>query len=572
MAATRSPRTRQVADLSPEVEWYLEQRGYTLPDWCRPKFRSPEPRNVKGAEFHPDRVDRVIAALRCLRHTQGKWRGQPLEPSAWQVAYVIAPVFGWVRWDAAADDYVRIIRTLYVDIPRKGGKTTLSSGLALYLCFADGEGGAQVYAAAASKDQASKCFDPAALIVRHSPEMKEAGVRPLRTQIRRDADGSYFAVASSLGDLLHGANPHGAVIDELHVHKNPDVVDALESGTGARQQPLIIIITTPDDGRQGTVYANKREYAEKLCRRVLKDESTYAVIFGAEETDDPFVEATWMKANPGYGVTPTKAFLESEARKAQNNPVDLARFKRLHLGLRTKQETKYVEIPVWDRNAGMVDEAALKGCTVFGGLDLASTSDLCSLCWDFPADDGSHDVLWRHWCPETAYDKLNERTAGAAAVWRREGWLTVTPGDVADYDYIRAQINRDREAFAVQAIGFDRWNASQLVNDLMADEAPMVQVGQGFASMSAPLKQINHLLLEGTAKAPRYRHGANPLMRWQIDNLAVGMDPAGNVKPDKKRSGDKIDGISAAVNAMAMAMTVEAPKRSKYETDDLLVV
>ena len=190
----------------------------------------------------------------------------------------------------------------------------------------------------------------------------------------------------------------------------------------------------------------------------------------------------------------------------------------------------------------------------------------------FPDEDGGYDVVWRHWVPEDAFRRLNERTAGAARVWRREGWLHVTPGDVADYEYIRAQINRDRERFNVAAIGYDRWNASQLVNDLTNDEAPMVQLGQGYASMSAPLKQIKHLLLEGTTDAPRYRHGGNPVMRWQTDNLAVAMDAAGNVKPDKSKAGDKIDGWSAAVDAMAMALAAEPPGRSAYEDDDLMVV
>ncbi len=224
---------------------------------------------------------------------------------------------------------------------------------------------------------------------------------------------------------------------------------------------------------------------------------------------------------------------------------------------------------MWQRNGseGMHDELELEGTTAYGGLDLASTSDLCSLNWTFPQEDGSFKVLWRHWVPEAAFDVLNARTAKEAEVWRREGWLTVTPGDVADYDYIHEQINDDREAFNVVAIGYDRWNGSQLVNDLVGDGAPMVSVGQGYRSMSPPLKQIKHLLLSGTKAAPQYRHGNNPLMLWQVDNLAVAQDAAGNVKPDKERSGDKIDGFSAATTAMAMAMTAEPERRSAYEDD-----
>jgi phage terminase large subunit-like protein len=243
---------------------------------------------------------------------------------------------------------------------------------------------------------------------------------------------------------------------------------------------------------------------------------------------------------------------------------------RLHLGVRTKQTTRFIMLDVWDRNAGFVDEQSLHG-QAFGGIDLASTSDLCSLCWLLPDGTGGYDVLWRHWCPERAYEAIVRRTAREAEVWRREGVLTVTSGDVADYGFIRAQINRDRERFDVGLVGFDPWNSSQLVNDLTDDGLPMVQVRQGFASMSAPLKQIGHVLAEGTAERPRFRHGGNPLMRWQTDNLAVATDAAGNVKPDKSTSGDKIDGWSAAVTAMSAAMSAE-PQSSAYDDGHGLVI
>ena len=564
-------RSRPSADLSPEVEWYLADRGYRLPAWCRPAIRTPEPRTVRGAVFDPARVDRVIAALRCLRHTQGKWAGRPLEPDAWQVAHVLAPVFGWVRRD---DDgvWVRIIRNAYVDVPRKAGKTTLSSGLALYLAFADGEPGAQVLAVAASERQARRCFDPAAQLTKASPQLREAGVRALKSRIVQEASGSYFEVAASVGDLLHGANVHGAVIDELHVHKTPDVVDAVESGTGARAQPLIVTITTADDGRPGTVYAHKREYVERLARRVFRDPSQYGVVFAADRDDDPFAEETWRKANPGYGVSPTRQFLVDEAAKAKQNPVNLARYQRLHLGVRTKQETKYIELPVWDRNRGMVDQAQLAGRRAYGGLDLASTSDLTALCWLFPDGDGGYDALWRLWTPQANLRRLDERTAGAASAWAREGHLILTPGDVTDYGHVRSQIQRDLAVFSVVEIAYDPWNAFQLVTDLQGDGAPMVTMRQGFASLSPPTKELDRLLRQGTPQAPMVRHGGHPVLRWMVDNLAVATDPAGNVKPDRKRSADKIDGVAALVMALARAMVAPAPRRSAYEDQGLEVV
>jgi phage terminase large subunit-like protein len=558
------------AGLSAEVLWYLESRGYDVPE-CIPAIRTPEPSGHPGVVFDPARVDKVIAALRCLRHTQGKWAGRPLVPDAWQVAYILAPVFGWVRKD---DDgrYVRVIRTVYIDVPRKAGKTTLLSGLLLVLAFADGEQGAQVLAVAASEKQARHCFDPAAQLARSSPELKAAGIKALNSRIVQQSSGSYFAVAASVGDLLHGANVHAAGVDELHVHKSPDVVDAVESGTGARAQPLVITITTADDGRPDSVYAHKRDYIERLARGTIKQASVYGVVFAADRDDDPFAEATWRKANPGYSISPTRAFLADEAEKAKQNPVNLARFLRLHLGLRTKQETKFFDLSVWDRNAGLVNEEKLRRRRAFGGLDLASTSDLTALCWLFPADDAAngYDAIWRLWTPEANLRRLNDRTAGAATLWVRQGYLKLTPGEVTDYGYVRAQIGKDMAKFKVEEVAYDPWNASQLVTDLTDDGAPMVTVRQGYASLSPPMKQVSRLLLEGTPERPLIRHGGNPALRWMVDNIAVAMDPAGNVKPDRARSADKIDGVAALVTAMARAMAAGKPRRSAYEDDDEL--
>lgn len=551
------------------MAWYLDARGIALPD-CPPLIKTPEPAG-EGVRFDPARVDRVLRVFGLLRHTQGKWAGRALTPDPWQVAYILAPVFGWVRLNDDGD-WVRVIRRVYVELPRKNGKTTTAGGVATYLMAADGEAGAQVYAVAAAKDQARYCFDPVKALAERSPALAPY-VKPLASRIIHQPSGSYFAVVSKVADLLHGANIHGAVIDELHVHASPDLVETVETGTGSRTQPLVLIITTADDGRQDTIYARRRLYVERLARGVLTDPGLYGVVWAAGRDDDPFAESTWRKANPGYGVSPSKDYLREAANEARNSPADLAKFLRLHLGRRTKQETKYLELAEWDRNVAQVDEAAMAGRRAWGGLDLASTSDLIALCWEFPDDErGGSELLWRHWVPERGFERLNDRTAGEAEVWRRDGWLTVTPGDVADYDYIREQINRDREAFQVAEIGFDPWNSTQLVNDLMADEAPMVTVRQGFASMSAPTKDWQRRVLEGTADMPMERHGGNPLVRWQIDCFAVAMDPAGNVKPDKAAAGDKIDGIVARIIARSRAMVRTPERRSAYEDNGLDVV
>src|SRR3989440_1902691 len=353
-------RTRSVDPrLSEEVRWYLCERGIPLPT-CPPIHLTADAGQVRGAVFDPARVDRVLKALSLLRHTQGKWAGKPLKPDPWQVAYIIAPTFGWVC-ENDDGDMVRVVRSLYVDVPRKNGKTSLSGGLAVYLACADDEPGAQVYAVAAGKEQARFCFDPIRALAEKSPHLAPY-VRPTASRVVHVPTSSYFAVVSSIADLLHGANVHGAIIDELHVHKTPDVVEAVETGTGSRRQPLVITITTADDGRQATIYARKRERIEPLARCAIIDPSVHGVVWAADptaESYDPFEEATWARANPGYGVSPTREYLRAAAAEAQQSPAQLAIFLRLHLGIRTKQQTRYLELAEWDASQVELEESAL---------------------------------------------------------------------------------------------------------------------------------------------------------------------------------------------------------------------
>jgi phage terminase large subunit-like protein len=577
---TRSPATAPSspwaeADLdwlkiSPEVAWYMESRGFAVPD-CPPAIKTPEPREVPGARFDPERVDVVLAAFRQLRHTKGRFAGQRFEPDPWQMAYLIAPPFGWVAKSPDTKDWARIITACYFDMPRKNGKSTTVGGFGIYLTAADGEQGAQVLAAATTEKQARFVFDPIRLLVNRSPGLKRH-MRALQSKITHAASGSYFQPIANAGDAQHGADIHGGIVDELHLHKDMALIEALETGTGSRIQPMLVFITTADAGKRHTPYDEKRSRVEKLARGVLKDPTMYGVVFAADKDDDPFIEATWRKANPGYGISPTKRYMADAAKKAAENPVELARFKRLHLGLRTKQETRYIEVEEWDANASIVDVSRLKGRKCFGGLDLGSTSDLTALAWVFP-DADAFDVLVRCWAPEDSIEYLDDRTANAASAWVKAGWLTTTPGNVTDYDFIEAQIGRDRDEFLVQEIAYDRWNAQQLVNNLTTDGAPMITMGQGFASMSAPTKDLQRLIRigakldeAGAPVKPLIRHGGNPLMRWMVDNFAAAMDPAGNVKPDKANAGDKIDGVVALIMAMSRALAAKEQEfKSAYE-------
>ncbi|WP_254646387.1 terminase large subunit [Streptomyces sp. GbtcB6] len=557
--------------ISAEVAWYMASRGIPLPD-CPPLFQTPSPGEAPGALFDPARVDKVVNAFSKLRHTKGQWAGQPLKPDPWQVAYVIAPVFGWVHWDDDAGDYVRVVSELYVDVPRKNGKSTLCGGIAIYMTCADGEPGAEVLAAATTKDQARFVFDPVRQLADKAPALK-GHVKPLKDKIVHPKSGSYFQVISNVADAQHGANLHCYVCDELHIHKTPDMLETLESGTGSRRQPLGVVITTADTGKKETPYDNKRRRIEQLARRVLVDHSVYGVIFAAEKDADPHAEETWRAANPGFGVSPTRAYLAKASRKAESSPADLASFKRLHLGIRTRQDVKFLPLDAWNRNAGMVDEQALAGRDTWGGLDLAATSDLCALCWLFPNDeDGTLDALWRFWTPEDNLEALDKRTAKAASKWVKEGWLTATPGNVADYDWIKAAIRKDRDTFRVRSIGYDPWNASQLTNDLTSERANLVKVRQGYQTMSPVLKETQRLILQGTPERTVLRHGGNPIARWCVDNLAIAMDPAGNVKPDKANSGDKIDGVSALLTALAEVIARPPRRKSRYADEDEIMV
>lgn len=539
--------------LSPEVAHYLVTRGIPLPD-CPPAIKTPEPGEVlRGARFDPERVDRVLAAFALLRHTKGRWAGRPLRPDPWQVAYKLAPVFGWVRRNDAGT-WVRCISEAYFDEPRKNGKSTVCGGIGIYLACGDGEQGAEVLAAATTEKQAGFVFSPIKALAAKSPALKPH-VRPLAKKILHPVSGSYFEVVSSVAEAAHGGNIHGAVVDELHLHPTGDLVEAIETGTGSREQPLVVFITTADDGRPGTIYARKRRTVEQLAARIITDTSVYGVVWCADESDDPFAEETWRKANPGYGISPTAEYLRRKANKARNDPAELGSFLRLHLGIRTKQTTRYLTLPDWDATAGMVDEAALKGRRCHGGLDLASVEDIAALALAFPGEDGSFDALWRFWLPEDRRHDLAKRTAGESEVWVREGFLRLTPGNVIDNDEVVARVLEDAETFDLRTVGYDRWGATDVVRRLGDGGVDCVPLGQGYATMSPPLKETLRLVKSGVL-----RHGGNPVMRWMVDNLTVATDAAGNVKPDKSKAADKIDGVPAWAMALAECMAEEPPK------------
>ncbi len=513
------------------------------------------PRYVKGAWFDQAAVDRFLSFARHCRHTKGKWAGLPFELEPWQLRYIAEPVFGWKHQDGT-----RIVRVAWLELPRKSGKSSIATVIGLYLLCADREPGAEVYAAAWDAKQARMVFDPARHMVPRSPELARR-LKPYRDVVLFPATDSKFEVLTSESDTKHGLNAHGVVVDEVHVHRSRDLVDTLETSTGSRTQPLVVFITTADDGKAESIYDEKRRYTERVAAGTVVDPSHYGLVYAADEGDDPLVEATWRKANPNFGVTVQASYFAKEAAMAKARPAYMATFKRLHLNLRAKPSTEWLPLERWTAVTDLVVEDQLVDRVCYGGLDLASTTDLAALCWDFPDGDGGHDAVWRFWAPQDRLGDLDARTGGQASVWAREGWLQTTQGDVIDYRAILGQIDRDARRFDVREVAYDRWGMEFVRQQITDDGLVVFPFGQGMTSMSPALKEWERLILQG-----RYRHGGNLVMRWMFGNLAVESDAAGNVKPSKRKAADKIDGCVAAVMALARAVAHAGERgRSVYE-------
>lgn len=530
-------------------------------DACPPTVRPPRVDVlVPGAVFDVAAVVRVVKALCALRHTKGRWARKPLVPDPWQIVWVIAPTFGWKYPDDYHDDELagcRIVRELDVEVPRKNGKSTLSSGLALVLVAADGELGAEVYAAASSRDQARVVFDEAKRMAQGSPALAKR-CQPLAQVIRFPGTASSFRVLSKVAEAAHGLNVHAAVIDELHVHRSRDLVDAIETGTGARRQPLIVAITTADDGTEGTIYDEKHTRAELLASGSVVDPSTWAVVWAADPTDDPFAEATWRKANPGLGITVQRSTIAAAAEKARTTPSYYPTFARLHLNLRTRAEVKWLPLPAWDRTAGIVTAETFQGRRAWGGLDLSTTTDLTAFVLVAGSSTDGFDVWPMLWLPGDNVEDLERRLGVPLARWAREGWLKLTDGNVVDYRQVRADIVDaiDTLGVSVVSVGYDPWNATETVLELQEAGVPMVEVRQNFGRLSAPSKELERLVLGSTAEKPLLRHGGHPVLRWMADCVEVRQDPNGNirpVKPDRLKTTRRIDGVVALVMALAEA-------------------
>jgi phage terminase large subunit-like protein len=512
--------------------------------------------NHPGSWFDVPRAARALKALGAFKHTKGRWAGVRMSLGVgldpWQVVWVIAPLFGWVFHDAEIDRVVRVIRSAWVEVPRKNGKSTLSSGVSGVLLLADGEMGAEVYNAAGSTLQASRVFDDAKRMLMTSPAARKR-VEPLKEVVRVPATGGILRVLSRVAETAHGLNVSGAIIDEVHVLRlQRGLVEAIETGVGARDQPLILFITTADEAEQGTIYDEKHLYTRNLANNVVHDTRHYGVIWSAEQTDDPYAEATWRKANPGLGKSPTLAYMRGEALKAQNNPTYRPTFLRLSLNLRTADQSRWFTMTDWDACNGAAPRAQLAGRRAWGGLDLSAVSDFSAWSvWVEPVTPGAELELYtRMWVPAARVEELERKLQVPLQQWIAQGHIEAAEGDVIDYGVIESAVIGDCRHFDMQQVSYDRMFAGQMVQNLDAalrgiDVRPVAQTFMGLSPASKEWERM--------ARGHSFRHDGNPALRWMASVVEVkndGLDNIRPVKPDRRKSSSRIDVIQAGVTAL----------------------
>ena len=485
----------------------------------------------------------------CLTHSKGELAGKAFELSSWQYKDIILPLYGTIRADG-----LRQYRTAYIEIPRKNGKSTLCAGLALYSLFADHEPGAEVISAAADREQASIVFDIAASMVRSSP-LLQTRCTVLKKEIVTKAGGRYRAISAD-AYTKHGMSCSAIIVDELHAQRNRELWDTLVTSTGARRQPVTLAITTAGYDRESLCY-ELHAYARAVMAGTVTDPAFLAVIYGAEESEDWTSETVWKRANPGYGVSVRADYFAQAVLEAKASPGREQSFRRLHLNQWTLSSTRWIGLDRWDQCGGTPPD--LEGRQCWAGLDLSSTQDISALVLAFPVDD---KVWLRSYCwAPAAIIKIRERKNKTRYdTWGTSGHLTILDGEVIDYGKIKAQIMAIAQQFKLKEICIDRWNAAQLAQELQAEGINVVAFGQGYASMSPAAKDFETLVL-----SQRIQHDAHPVLRWCVGNAVIEQDAAGNIKPSKSKSTEKIDLCVAAIMAVARARMGEVKGVSVYE-------
>jgi phage terminase large subunit-like protein len=495
-----------------------------------------------------------------LVHIKGDAAGARFVLQPWQ-RKILRRLFGWKHRETGLRKY----KTLYLELPRKNGKSAFGSGLALYLLDADGEAGAEVVSAAADRDQAAIVFETAKQMVLANPKLKDR-ITLFKRSLVVHSSASTYKVLSAEASTKHGANLSAVIIDELHAQPDRELTDVLTTSQAYRLQPMTIYLTTAGFDKNSICW-EVHDYAVRVQTGIINDPTFLGVIYAAGPDDDWRAESTWKKANPNWGITVQPAYLRDQANKAAEVIAYENTFKRLHLNIWTEQDSRWLPIEKWDACERDFDESELEGRRCIAGVDLATTTDITAVSLLFPWDDGTFRVKMVFFVPEETLTVRVKRDRIPYDVWAREGHLILTPGAVCDYDFIREAFRKWGELYNIAQIVIDRWNATQLATQLQGDDFEVAFFGQGFASMSAPMKELNGLII-----SERIHHSTNPVMRWMISNVAIEQDAAGNIKPSKRRSKEKIDGVVALVNALGVAISKPIETGSVYSDRGLLTL
>ncbi len=504
----------------------------------------------------------------CLSHIEGKLCGEPFKLEDWQKA-IVGNLFGWMRPDGT-----RRYREAMIYVPRKNGKTPLVAGIACYVLFCDDEMGQQNLCAAGDAEQAGLLYRYAAGMVEADSDLHKRceiygnSGGSVRKSIVVPSTGSFLRVVSADAKGKHGGNLHFAAVDELHVQETRDLVDTIETSMASanRRQPMFITITTADFDRP-SICNEKHDYACKVRDGIIEDESLLPVIYEAMLTDDWTDPKVWATVNPNLCVSVSLDYMKRKCKKAQEQPSFENIFRRLHLNTKTEQSVRWLQLDDWDKCSGAVMEDQLKGRRCYGGLDMASTTDIASFELVFPDIGGKTVVKSYFWIPSDNAHARERRDKVPYVTWAKQGFIKMTDGNIIDQDVIRADIGDIGCDYEIVQIFKDPWNSAQIGTQLMADGFDVVDFRQGFKSMAAPTKELERLVLSGELD-----HLNNPVLRWMASNVSLKLDPAGNMKPDKSKSTEKIDGIVATIMGVGGASVDIGPKESIYETQDLIVV
>ena len=498
-----------------------------------------------------------------LKHVKGKWATDPFILEPWQLE-LVSEIFGTLN-----EKGKRAYRTVYCEVPRKNGKTTLAAAILLYMLFCDHEHGAEVYSAASTREQASIVYNIASQMVKKNDDLNAVcDIRPSNKRLIF-GDRVYVACSSDAG-APHGTSPHCVIFDEMHLQKTRLLWEAFQTGLGARAQPLIFVITTAGHDRSSICW-ELHQYAKAVDRGEIEDETFLPCLFGSDPQDDWTDPKVWAKANPCLGVSLSVDFIAQQCKLAKENPATENSFRRLHLNQWTEQESRVIPMRAWDECEQKFTAEDLRGRLCHAGLDLSSTRDVTAFVLVFPEPEGGVSVLPWFWIPEANVD---ERAAADQRLLRgygSGGFLEMTPGNEVDVIFVAERIMQIVQEFNCQIIGFDGWNAAgptQLLKERGLPEQCLKKMPQSFSTYNAPFKQLVAWVGNG-----KFRHDGNPVLRWMASNTAAIEDPSGNIRPDKGNSADKIDGICATLMGMALAMThgIEAsPYNTKGEGAILL--